>query len=155
MGMLLGKTMDEQSQKQQDFMQEVQRVMLERNIQMQNEMRERLMAQQIARSREMFSWLASFYIIATVGMIRGFRSTRKPVTIAPLLPLTFIVGYQADMAYGNKINRIKSEAENILMYERDLIESPLGLPTIGTLDVRRMKLEEQSRYHSISRPDPK
>ena len=71
MGMLLGKTMDEQSQKQQDFMQEVQRVMLERNIQMQNEMRERLMAQQIARSREMFSWLASFYIIATVGMIRG------------------------------------------------------------------------------------
>ena len=71
MGMVLGKTMDEQAQKQQDFMQEVQRVMLERNIQMQNEMRERLMAQQIARSREMFSWLASFYIIATVGMIRG------------------------------------------------------------------------------------
>ena len=71
MGMVLGKTMDEQAQKQQDFMQEVQRVMLERNIQMQNEMRERLMAQQIARSREMFSWLASFYIIAAVGMIRG------------------------------------------------------------------------------------
>ena len=52
-----------------------------------------------------------------------------------MLPLTFIVGYQADMAYGNKINRIKSEAENILMYERDLIESPLGLPTIGNYEL--------------------
>ena len=51
--------------------------------------------------------------------------------MAPLLPLTFVVGYQADLAYGTKVNRIKTEAENILMFERDLIESPLGLPTIG------------------------
>ena len=59
--------------------------------------------------------------------------THKPVTVAPLLPLTFIVAYQADLAYGTKINRIKSEAENILMFERDMVESPMGLPTIGNL----------------------
>ena len=52
-------------------MQETQRVMLERNIQMQNQMRERMMAQQIARTREMFSWLVSFYVVAGVAMIRG------------------------------------------------------------------------------------
>ena len=53
------------------------------------------------------------------------------------------------------MNRIKTEAENILMFERDLIESPLGLPTISALDVGRMEQAENSKYHSISRPDQK
>ena len=44
---------------------------MERQIQMQNEMRERMMAQSIARSREMFTWVASFYLIASLAMIRG------------------------------------------------------------------------------------
>ena len=39
------------------------------------------------------------------------------------------------------------------MFERDLIESPLGLPTISTLDVGRLQQAEQSKYHSVSRPD--
>ena len=71
MGNLLGKAMDDNMRRNQEFMQETQRVMLERNIQMQNQMRERMMAQQIARTREMFSWLVSFYVVAGVAMIRG------------------------------------------------------------------------------------
>ena len=71
MGSLLGKTMEDNFQKNQDFMQENQWVMMERQIQMQNEMRERMMAQSIARSREMFTWVASFYLIASLAMIRG------------------------------------------------------------------------------------
>jgi hypothetical protein len=35
------------------------------------------------------------------------RRSRNPKVMAPLLPLTFIVGYQADLAYGTKLNRIK------------------------------------------------
>lgn len=147
--------MDENLQKNQDFMQEMQRVTMERQIQMQNEMRERMMAQQIAKSREMFTWLSTFYLVAGLAMIRGYRVSKNKSIMAPLLPLTFLVGYQADLAYGTKVNRIKSEAENILMFERDLIESPLGLPSISTLDVGRMQQAEQSRYHSVSRPDQK
>ena len=63
--------MDENLQKNQDFMQEMQRVTMERQIQMQNEMRERMMAQQIAKSREMFTWLSTFYLVAGLAMIRG------------------------------------------------------------------------------------
>jgi len=37
---------------------------------MQNEMRERMMAQQIAKSRELFQWLSAFYLISSIGMIR-------------------------------------------------------------------------------------
>ena len=39
------------------------------------------------------------------------------------------------------------------MFERDLIESPLGLPTISTLDVGRLKQAEETKYHSATRPD--
>lgn len=67
----MGKAMDENLQKNQDFMQEMQRVTMERQIQMQNEMRERMMAQQIAKSREMFTWLSTFYLVAGLAMIRG------------------------------------------------------------------------------------
>ena len=117
---------------------------------MQNEMRERMMAQQIARGREMFTWLSSFYVIASIGMVRGYKITRKPVALAPLLPLTFLVAYQADLAYGTKVNRIKTEAENILMFERDLIESPLGLPTIGKSSIESVKTFDTFFYKYIA-----
>ena len=48
------------------------RITLERQIQMQNAMRERMVAGQVAAAREMFLWLSSFYVIAGAGMIAGF-----------------------------------------------------------------------------------
>ena len=76
-----------------------------------------------------------------------YRKSRNPAALAPFLPLTFLVGYQGDLAYGTKVNRIKAEAESILMFERDLIEMPSGLPTVASLDVGRLKQEENSKYH--------
>ena len=70
--------------------------------------------------------------------------TKKPAAIVPLLPLTFIVGYQADLAYGSKVNRIRAEAENILQYERDLTDIPAGLPSIASIDAGRMKAQVRS-----------
>ncbi|KAK7017067.1 hypothetical protein SK128_006332, partial [Halocaridina rubra] len=80
---------------------------LERQIHMQNEMREKMMSMQIARSRELLYWLGAFYAVAGLGMIAGYRRTRKPGTLVPLLPLSFLLAYQADLAYGSKLNRIK------------------------------------------------
>ena len=71
MGGILGKTMETNFQKQQDFMLEMNRITLERQIQMQNQMRERMAAAQIARARELLLWLGSFYTLASVGMISG------------------------------------------------------------------------------------
>ena len=45
---------------------------MERQIQMQDQMRERMMAQQIAKSREMFLWLGSFYAFAGGAMLSAF-----------------------------------------------------------------------------------
>merc|ERR1719251_608633 len=108
------------------------------------------MAQQIAKSREMFLWLGSFYVLAGSAMLAGFVRTKKPAAIAPLLPLTFIMGYQADLAYGTKVNRIRAEAENILQYERDLTDIPGGLPSIASIDAGRMRAQEEEKYHATS-----
>ena len=67
----MSKAMDENMKKQQEFMLEMNRIMIERQIQMQNQMRERQAAIMIAKSREMFYWLSTFYVLASVAMIRG------------------------------------------------------------------------------------
>ena len=36
-----------------------------------------------------------------------FIKNRNPAIIAPVLPFTFILGYQADLALGNKMHRIR------------------------------------------------
>jgi hypothetical protein len=35
-----------------------------------------------------------------------FARTKHPLVIAPLIPLSFVVGYQADLAWGNKMERV-------------------------------------------------
>ena len=67
----MSKAMDENMKKQQEFMLEMNRIGIERQIQMQNQMRERQAAAMIAKSREMFYWLSTFYLLASVAMIRG------------------------------------------------------------------------------------
>ena len=57
---------------------------------------------------------------------------------------------QADLAYGTKMNRIKAEAENIVMYERDLVEMPAGLPSLSSIDAGRMRVLEEKKYHATS-----
>jgi len=137
----MSKAMDENMKKQQEFMLEMNRIGMERQIQMQNQMRERQAAAMIAKSREMFYWLSTFYLLASVAMIRGYRKSKNPAAMAPLLPLTFIVGYQGDLAYGTKMNRIRNEAEDILMFEKDLIDMPSGLPTFSSIEIGRMQQE--------------
>ena len=60
--------------------------------------------------------------------------------------------FQYDLAYGTKLARIKSEAENILMFETDLVESPAGLPSVSSLDIARLKMAEESKYKATSLP---
>lgn len=167
MGVILGKAMDENLKKNQEFMTEMNRITVERQIHMQNQMRERMAAMQVAKAREMFMWLGSFYGISALAMVAGyvrrpqyvlnlkqwlcicrFRKSRRPAVIAPLLPLTFVVGYQADMAYGNKLKRIRSEAESILVCEGDLLDMPCRLPSLASLDKGRLE-EEKYRLNSV------
>lgn len=140
MGGIFGKAMDENLKKNQEFMLTSQRAQLERQMAMQNSLREQQMAIQLARGRDLFHWWAAFFAVAATGSLAGFRKTKKPVTLVPLLPLTFIVGYLGDMAYGSKLERIKAEAGRILESEMQLLDLPRPLPTIEDLDRQRDEL---------------
>lgn len=79
---------------------------MERWIQMHYQIKEREAAMQISRARELFYWLGSFYCVATVGLLGRYNSTRRSAVLGPIVPLTFLVAYYADLAYGTKVHRI-------------------------------------------------
>ena len=106
---------------------------------MQLQMRNRQLAQQLAMVRERTYWYGTFYVLAALGLTRGYLKNKQPWALAPLLPLTFIVGYQIDMAFGNKMDRIISEADSILEHEKPLLAVPGGPPTIKSIDEARLR----------------
>ncbi len=65
-----------------------------------------MMAQQLSMARERFYWWLGFYSIAALTLTAGTIKSGHPAVFGPMIPLTFMVGYQADLAVGNKMERI-------------------------------------------------
>ncbi|KAL4004830.1 netrin receptor unc-5 [Sarotherodon galilaeus] len=137
MGALLSKSMDDNFKKQQEFMLMNARLQMERQILMQNQMRERQMAMQIAWSREFLKYFGSFFAVATVGLTAGAIKRKNPGMLAPIIPLSFIFAYQMDSAYGTLIYRMRGEAENIMETENDRLQLPQGTPTFESIEKAR------------------
>lgn len=137
MGFLLSKSMDATFQKQQEFMLHNARLQMERQILMQNQMRERQMAMQIAWSREFLKYFGSFYTLAAVGLTLGAVKRKRPGLFAPMVPLSFILAYQMDSAYGTLVYRMRGEAESIMASEHDRLDLPHGTPTFDSIEKAR------------------
>lgn len=137
MGFLLSKSMDANFKKQQEFMLHNARLQMERQILMQNQMRERQMAMQIAWSREFLNYFGTFFTVATLGLTVGAVKRRKPSLLAPIIPLGFILAYQIDSAYGTLVYRIRGEAENIMASENDRLGLPHGTPSFDSIEKAR------------------
>ncbi|KAM6975551.1 plasminogen receptor (KT) [Tautogolabrus adspersus] len=137
MGFLLSKSMDANFKKQQEFMLHNARLQMERQILMQNQMRERQMAMQIAWSREFLKYFGTFFTVATVGLTAGAIKRKKPALLAPIIPLGFVFAYQMDSAYGNLIYRMRGEAESIMTSEHNRLDLPHGTPTFDSIEKAR------------------
>ncbi|XP_028273103.1 plasminogen receptor (KT) [Parambassis ranga] len=137
MGFLMSKSMDANLKKQQEFMLHNSRLQMERQILMQNQMRERQMAMQIAWSREFLKYFGTFFTLASVGLTVGAMKKKKPALLAPIVPLGFIFAYQMDSAYGTLIYRMRGEAENIMASEQDRLDMPSGIPTFDSIEKAR------------------
>nr|XP_024659158.1 plasminogen receptor (KT)-like [Maylandia zebra]XP_024659159.1 plasminogen receptor (KT)-like [Maylandia zebra] len=146
MGILLSKSMDDNFKKQQEFMLTNARLQMERQILMQNQMRERQMAMQIAWSREFLKYFGSFFAVATVGLTAGAIKRKNPGMLAPIIPLSFIFAYQMDSAYGTLINRMRGEAENIMETENDRLQLPQGTPTFESIEKARRAKSSLSAF---------
>jgi hypothetical protein len=143
MGGYLSKRMEgmmkEMTRENQEFMLKAQAMQVERQLQMQTLMREKMLAQQLAMARERLYWWGSFYALASLGLIRGTMVRRQPWILGPLVPLTFVVAYQADLAYGNKMERVIAEADSMLEKERKMLALPGAPLSLDLLDSRRKK----------------
>ncbi|KAM8827818.1 plasminogen receptor (KT) [Spinachia spinachia] len=137
MGFLLSKSMDANFKKQQEFMLHNSRLQMERQLLMQNQMRERQMAMQVAWSRELLKYFGSFYTVSAVGLTLGALKRRNPSLLAPIIPLSFILAFQVDSAYGTLVYRMRGEAESVMTSEHDRLDLPRGTPTFDSVEKAR------------------
>ena len=47
------------------------------------------------------------HICPLLPFLHRFMKSKKPAVLIPFLPLSFVVGYQADYVYGGKVSRIR------------------------------------------------
>ncbi|XP_048451006.1 plasminogen receptor (KT) [Rhincodon typus] len=137
MGVFMSKSLDESLKKQQEFMAANSALQLERQMLMQNEMRQRQVAMQIAWSREFIKYFGTFLGLSTIGLTIGALKKKRPGILVPIVPLSFIFAYQCDLAYGTLMIRMKDEAENIIDTEQTLLEMPKGVPTFESIEMAR------------------
>ncbi|XP_053512260.1 prorelaxin isoform X3 [Artibeus jamaicensis] len=104
---------------------------------MQNEMRERQMAMQIAWSREFLKYFGTFFGIVATSLTAGAIKRKKPAFLFPIIPLGFVFTYQYDLGYGTLLQRMKGEAENILETEQSTLQLPKGVITFESLEKAR------------------
>ncbi|XP_069330284.1 plasminogen receptor (KT) [Eulemur rufifrons] len=143
MGFIFSKSMKENMKNQQEFAVMNARLQLERQLTMQNEMRERQMAMQIAWSREFMKYFGTFFGIAAISLTAGAIKNKKPGLLVPIVPLSFILTYQYDLGYGTLLQRMKDEAEDILETEKSKLQLPKGMITFESLEKAR---REQSEF---------
>jgi hypothetical protein len=93
-----------------------------------------MLAAQLAQARDMFMFQAVVLGIMIPGLLMRARHTRNPAFAAPAVPLTGVLAYQWDLAYGTKVHRIRAEAERILAQEAALLAVPGGPPTVHSID---------------------
>ena len=78
-------------------------------------MRRLQLASQVATTRERLNWLIGCYSLGFIGGLSfAFKNKSKaPFVIAPLIIYGSMIGYQIDLAYFSKANRINNSSNEI------------------------------------------
>jgi hypothetical protein len=118
--------------------------MIDNQKNLQLKLRETQMAVQIGLMRDNFLWYSSFYaLVAPICAIVGY-ARKNPAVFFPVLPLTFLLGFQYDLAYGYKALRVRREAEFILENERDLLLLPSNTAVVKSYEEYQKIFEKSS-----------
>ena len=138
MGLNIGKMMQDQLEKTQQFMIQQGQLTMERQAIMQAEMFRKQAAMGVARAQDVTLWFGTFMLLASLGMFAGYSKTRNKGFFGPLLPLSFITLYWADLGYYKKMERISSTAESLLK-EHKAIGIPGGPLNFSQIEAIRLK----------------
>lgn len=133
--------------KNQASVSEMNRIKMERWIQMHYQIKERELAVSLAKNRELFFWITGFSATAAIASTLYYQRVRRVSVLAPILPLGFLTAYYADLAYGSKLHRIRAEADMIMQREQEHLQWPGGLPTVASIDEARLEVEMDKKMH--------
>ncbi|KAK3732588.1 hypothetical protein QZH41_016067, partial [Actinostola sp. cb2023] len=147
MGSTVSSAMDESMKKNQEFMKETQQLQANgkavadasTNAE-KTDVHDACRLKRNVHVASIFLWYCYSRNVCRVRYVK----TKNPAIIAPFIPLSFIVGYQADYAYGNKVERIRDEAERIMKDECSLLTLPNGLPSFQDIEEGRKATESQA-----------
>ncbi|KAM4752631.1 LOW QUALITY PROTEIN: plasminogen receptor (KT) [Cyanocitta cristata] len=137
-GLVFSKALSGSLKGQQEFL----RLQLERQLVLQNLMRERQTAVLIAWTQEFLKYFGTFLTFCYT-LTTGAIKRKNPAVLLPILLLSFVFSYQYDMGYGTLLQRIKGEEENILVTQSTLLELPKGSFTYKDLEKIRIS---QSKF---------
>ena len=85
--------------------------MLQRQVQM---------ATNVAMAKDRLLYLGSF--TATLAVVGAAKRSRA--ALVPVLPLSFLCAWHADMVYGNKLERVCADAERLLETDKERFVLP-------------------------------
>lgn len=125
-------------------MSDAQAQAMKRQIVMNREIQEKQMAMMLAWKRDMFHYFAAFYF-SGLPLAVFAASKGKHMAIVPFLPLSFVLAYQFDGAYGGKMNRVRVDAEELLRTQPHLFALPGGFPTFQELNEKAAEQQQHQQ----------
>lgn len=120
MGVLISNPLD----KMKENMEKNSENMFNKQKELILKQRQLQMATQFAMGKDRFLFYQAFYFTALIGLIPIAIKTKRYNFLLPLVPLSFNYAYQWDMYYGNKMERIKRDAENLIREYPDMFFPP-------------------------------
>lgn len=101
-------------------------------------MRRLQMAQMMAMRRDLVMWMGGAWTFASSALIAA-RVAGRPVPSIAALPwtaFTIVLAYNADAAYGNKMERVNKEFEKIVTSEKHWF-TPLEPPAAAKATAKK------------------
>jgi hypothetical protein len=95
-------------------------IMMKRQAELMMKQRQLMMAHQFAMGKDRFMFYKYFYYTCVFGLSMNALKMRNPHVLGPLVPLTFAFAYQWDFYVGNKLKRIRKDAEHLLETQPEL-----------------------------------
>jgi hypothetical protein len=118
----------------QKAMQKNTETMMKKQGELMMKQRQLMMAHQFAMGKDRFMFYKYFYYTACFGMLANAFRTRNPHVMAPLIPLSFAFAYQWDFYHGNKLQRIRLDAEQLLENHPELFYPAMNNGVISEKD---------------------
>jgi hypothetical protein len=74
--------------------------------------------------RERCKYFGAFYALITPLSIIGAIKTKDFKLLSPIIPLTFILAFQYDMAYGSMLSRVREVADQLIVTQPERFYFP-------------------------------